>query len=351
MSPLGLQGSSRDRRQQFFTWLLETLSLRLDAKLRQECFGWERHKGDMEGASNENKKEKSDGGRKPAGVMPNMGHEHDLAAVGFGSDLFPLLSRVLPSTPVLYFFFHSYSDYDYDLWGLPHLKKTSSGCQRHLQKLLVHLKMANASVTNRSIAAKLPSLEDLSKCLVHAGAHHRFQRGLERRPMGLIKKAPTKAISKLRKAKEVPPNEKPDPGPTSATTHESIAGVCKHSAYTSRDLQWKVIQLELTEIKHEMTAHYLEELSFSTSPSSSATYVAAALSQDLAEPLHKLIVKALRFTTLCRLVSVPIPAPNITSRTIRMSVPALICIASQGAPPSCIRCLGGTKSYISGNSH
>ena len=38
--------------------------------------------------------------------------------------------------------------------------------------------------------------------LVHARARRRFQRGLKRRPMGLIKK--------LRKAKkEAPPNEKP----------------------------------------------------------------------------------------------------------------------------------------------
>src|SRR5260370_18013402 len=40
------------------------------------------------------------------------------------------------------------------------------------------------------------------KQLVHARARRRFQRGLKRRPMGLIKK--------LRKAKkEAPPNEKP----------------------------------------------------------------------------------------------------------------------------------------------
>ena len=46
------------------------------------------------------------------------------------------------------------------------------------------------------------SLKFFRTQLVHARARRRFQRGLKRRPMGLIKK--------LRKAKkEAPPNEKP----------------------------------------------------------------------------------------------------------------------------------------------
>ena len=47
-----------------------------------------------------------------------------------------------------------------------------------------------------------PQVADHFMKLVHARARRRFQRGLKRKPMGLIKK--------LRKAKkEAPPNEKP----------------------------------------------------------------------------------------------------------------------------------------------
>ena len=47
-----------------------------------------------------------------------------------------------------------------------------------------------------------PLRQPIERPLVHARARRRFQRGLKRKPMGLIKK--------LRKAKkEAPPNEKP----------------------------------------------------------------------------------------------------------------------------------------------
>ncbi|CAA7267426.1 unnamed protein product [Cyclocybe aegerita] len=90
--------------------------------------------------------------------------------------------------------------------------------------------------------------------LVHARARRRFQRGLKRRPMGLIKK--------LRKAKkEAPPNEKP----AVVKTHlrdmiivpemiGSVVGIYNGKVFNS------------VEIKPEMTGHYLGEFSCSYRP-------------------------------------------------------------------------------------
>ncbi|GAW09975.1 40s ribosomal protein s15 [Lentinula edodes] len=90
--------------------------------------------------------------------------------------------------------------------------------------------------------------------LVHARARRRFQRGLKRRPMGLIKK--------LRKAKkEAPPNEKP----AVVKTHlrdmivvpemiGSVVGIYNGKVFNS------------VEIKPEMTGHYLGEFSVSYRP-------------------------------------------------------------------------------------
>lgn len=90
--------------------------------------------------------------------------------------------------------------------------------------------------------------------LVHARARRRFQRGLKRRPMGLIKK--------LRAAKKAaPPNEKP----TVVKTHlrdmiivpemiGSVVGIYNGKVFNS------------VEIKPEMTGHYLAEFSISYKP-------------------------------------------------------------------------------------
>ncbi|KIJ55693.1 hypothetical protein M422DRAFT_24237 [Sphaerobolus stellatus SS14] len=90
--------------------------------------------------------------------------------------------------------------------------------------------------------------------LVHARARRRFQRGLKRKPMGLIKK--------LRKAKkEAPPNEKP----AVVKTHlrdmiivpemiGSVVGIYNGKTFNS------------VEIKPEMTGHYLGEFSISYKP-------------------------------------------------------------------------------------
>lgn len=90
--------------------------------------------------------------------------------------------------------------------------------------------------------------------LVHARARRRFQRGLKKRPMGLIKK--------LRKAKKAaPPNEKP----AVVKTHlrdmivvpemiGSVVGIYNGKVFNS------------VEIKPEMTGHYLGEFSCSYKP-------------------------------------------------------------------------------------
>ncbi|WFD40749.1 ribosomal protein S15 [Malassezia japonica] len=90
--------------------------------------------------------------------------------------------------------------------------------------------------------------------LVHARARRRFQRGLTRRPMALIKK--------LRKAKkETLPNEKP----AIVKTHlrnmivvpemiGSVIGIYNGKVFTT------------VEIKPEMTGHYLGELAISYIP-------------------------------------------------------------------------------------
>ncbi|KAI9310573.1 40S ribosomal protein S15 [Dichotomocladium elegans] len=90
--------------------------------------------------------------------------------------------------------------------------------------------------------------------LVHARARRRFQRGLKRKPMGLIKK--------LRKAKkEAGPNEKP----AIVKTHlrdmiivpemiGSVVGVYNGKTFNQVD------------IKPEMVGHYLAEFSISYKP-------------------------------------------------------------------------------------
>ncbi|KAJ7066717.1 40S ribosomal protein S15 [Mycena amicta] len=134
--------------------------------------------------------------------------------------------------------------------------------------------MADSSVTDPALAAELKKkrtfrtfsyrgielekLLDLSNEdfveLVHARARRRFQRGLKRRPMGLIKK--------LRKAKkEAPPNEKPTPVKTHLRNMiivpemiGSVVGIYNGKNFTN------------VEVKPEMTGHYLAEFSCSYKP-------------------------------------------------------------------------------------
>ena len=90
--------------------------------------------------------------------------------------------------------------------------------------------------------------------LVHCRARRRFQRGLKRKPMGLIKK--------LRKAKkEAEPGEKP----ATVKTHlrdmiivpEMIGSVC--GVYNGK-------VYNTIEIKPEMIGHYLAEFAISYKP-------------------------------------------------------------------------------------
>jgi small subunit ribosomal protein S15e len=104
----------------------------------------------------------------------------------------------------------------------------------------------------------LDNLLDLSsdqlRDVVHARARRRINRGLKRRPMGLIKK--------LRKAKqEAKPNEKPDPVKTHLrdmiVVPEMIGSVI--SIYSGKEFNQ-------VEIKPEMVGHYLAEFSISYKP-------------------------------------------------------------------------------------
>ncbi|KAK3704419.1 ribosomal protein S15 [Vermiconidia calcicola] len=101
----------------------------------------------------------------------------------------------------------------------------------------------------------LDELLDLSseqlRDVVHARARRRFNRGLKRKPMGLIKK--------LRKAKqEAKPNEKPDLVKTHLRNMiivpEMIGSVV--GVYSGKEFNQ-------VEIKPEMVGHYLAEFSIS----------------------------------------------------------------------------------------
>merc|ERR1712080_734774 len=106
----------------------------------------------------------------------------------------------------------------------------------------------------------LDELLDLSseqlRDVVHARARRRFNRGLKRKPMGLIKK--------LRKAKqEAKPNEKPDLVKTHLrdmiVVPEMIGSVV--GVYSGKEFNQ-------VEIKPEMVGHYLGEFSISYKPPS-----------------------------------------------------------------------------------
>lgn len=109
-------------------------------------------------------------------------------------------------------------------------------------------------LTKISFCSLLDLSSDQLRDVVHARARRRINRGLKRRPMGLIKK--------LRKAKqEAKPNEKPD----TVKTHlrdmivvpEMIGSVI--GIYSGKEFNQ-------VEIKPEMVGHYLAEFSISYKP-------------------------------------------------------------------------------------
>lgn len=115
-----------------------------------------------------------------------------------------------------------------------------------------HRCLCGLSVADTNISHSLLDLSsDQLRDVVHARARRRINRGLKRRPMGLIKK--------LRKAKqEARPNEKPDPVKTHLrdmiVVPEMIGSVI--SIYSGKEFNQ-------VEIKPEMVGHYLAEFSIS----------------------------------------------------------------------------------------
>ena len=104
-------------------------------------------------------------------------------------------------------------------------------------------------VTDTSIYSLLDLGSDELRDVVHARARRRINRGLKRKPMGLIKK--------LRKAKqEAKPNEKPDLVKTHLrdmiVVPEMIGSVI--GIYSGKEFNQ-------VEIKPEMVGHYLGEFS------------------------------------------------------------------------------------------
>jgi small subunit ribosomal protein S15e len=106
-------------------------------------------------------------------------------------------------------------------------------------------------LTLYSLTRLLDLSSDQLRDVVHARARRRFNRGLKRKPMGLIKK--------LRKAKqEAKPNEKPDLVKTHLrnmiVVPEMIGSVI--GIYSGKEFNQ-------VEIKPEMVGHYLGEFSIS----------------------------------------------------------------------------------------
>jgi small subunit ribosomal protein S15e len=112
-------------------------------------------------------------------------------------------------------------------------------------------KFANDFGLTESFYRLLDLSSEQLRDVVHARARRRFNRGLKRKPMGLIKK--------LRKAKqEAKPNEKPDLVKTHLrdmiVVPEMIGSVV--GIYSGKEFNQ-------VEIKPEMVGHYLAEFSIS----------------------------------------------------------------------------------------
>jgi small subunit ribosomal protein S15e len=135
----------------------------------------------------------------------------------------------------------SYRGIDLDQYALLLHTHKSWRIQRGAIKLTLY------SLNHRLLDLSSDQLRDV----VHARARRRFNRGLKRKPMGLIKK--------LRKAKqEAKPNEKPDLVKTHLrnmiVVPEMIGSVI--GIYSGKEFNQ-------VEIKPEMVGHYLGEFSIS----------------------------------------------------------------------------------------
>lgn len=136
--------------------------------------------------------------------------------------------------------------------------KWASAESNFVRKKVAELKKKRAFRKFSYRGVDLDQLLDLSseelRDLVHARARRRFNRGLKRKPMGLIKK--------LRKSKqEAKPNEKPDLVKTHLrdmiVVPEMIGSVI--GIYSGKEFNQ-------VEIKPEMVGHYLGEFSISYKP-------------------------------------------------------------------------------------
>ena len=129
---------------------------------------------------------------------------------------------------------------------------STSGTFSTLQDIAIQIKQDEEYKSNSALLFRLLDLSsEQLRDLVHARARRRFNRGLKRRPMGLIKK--------LRKAKsEAKPNEKPDLVKTHLrnmiVVPEMIGSVV--GVYSGKEFNQ-------VEIKPEMVGHYLAEFSIS----------------------------------------------------------------------------------------
>jgi small subunit ribosomal protein S15e len=135
------------------------------------------------------------------------------------------------------------------------IREDNIGHARFIRKAKKRRKRTNrADMSFSSIHSLLDLSSDQLRDVVHARARRRINRGLKRRPMGLIKK--------LRKAKqEAKPNEKPDLVKTHLrdmiVVPEMIGSVI--GIYSGKEFNQ-------VEIKPEMVGHYLAEFSISYKP-------------------------------------------------------------------------------------
>lgn len=148
----------------------------------------------------------------------------------------------------------SYRGIDLDQYVMAFDLQHSTATQ-HLYSLIIHMRTNSQIKRIYDLTNNPCRLLDLSseqlRDVVHARARRRFNRGLKRKPMGLIKK--------LRKAKqEAKPNEKPDLVKTHLrdmiVVPEMIGSVI--GIYSGKEFNQ-------VEIKPEMVGHYLAEFSIS----------------------------------------------------------------------------------------
>ena len=185
-------------------------------------------------------------------IGSNDGVVLDLVSSGYETDM--PFSNHLELKKKRAFRKFSYRGIDLDQYVLSHtiLRKLSS---QHPNPTMTEPQFQNPPlIISPPISRLLDLTSEQLRDVVHARARRRFNRGLKRKPMGLIKK--------LRKAKqEAKPNEKPDLVKTHLrdmiVVPEMIGSVI--GIYSGKEFNQ-------VEIKPEMVGHYLGEFSISYKP-------------------------------------------------------------------------------------